>query len=136
MLRLPTHLVLTLLLAAGCDSTKDAPSVDAPIARDSLVVDASSIDGTAGSLATVVDCAGLTPDATVIYYVGPTPRTQTITAGQVVKFHMLDVHTAWETNGLWSATGDAETCVRFDGPGVYNFYCYFHAEETGSITVE
>jgi plastocyanin len=148
MLRLA--LVSCTVMCAACGGSSDDPSVDAPVAADAaILIDGAPIDGApidggvdapAGTMATVVDCAGVTPVAE-IRYVGDvlTPRTTTVTVGAVVRFSQLGSHTAWETNGLWSATGDQETCVRFDGAGAYSFYCYFDMadpDEVGTVTAE
>lgn len=124
---------LATLLACGSDDDDGAPSTDAP------AIDATEIDAPPGTAATVIDCAGVTPVAEIRYDGDVlSARTLTVARGEVVRFHSLGNHTAWHDGGLWSATGDDPQCVRFDGAGAYNFYCYFDAvnvEETGTITV-
>ncbi|HVK82547.1 MAG TPA: hypothetical protein VM513_00500, partial [Kofleriaceae bacterium] len=94
-------------------------------------------DAPPGTMATVVPCPAAGADADVWYYdgIGYIGGSATIPLGGTVRFHDLGTHTADHVNGLWSASGDAELCVRFDGAGGYAFRCYFHAEETGTITV-
>lgn len=127
-----TFALTTLLACGGSDD-------DAPPATDAPAIDAVEIDAPAGTAATVVDCAGVTP-AAEIRYDGDvlSARALTVARGGVVRFHSLGPHTAWHDQGLWSASGDEPTCVRFDGAGAYTFYCYFDmadVDETGTITV-
>jgi len=135
MTRLSIVTVTLLSLNACGSSDDDDVAVDAPAA-----IDAVAIDAPAGTLASVVDCTGLTPAAEVRFEGDVlSTRAVAITAGQVVRFHSLGRHTAWHDQGLWSANGDESTCVRFDGAGVYGFYCYFdsvNADERGTVTVQ
>ncbi len=127
---------LSILACGGGD---DDGGGDNPPATDAPAIDAPGIDAPPGTAATVVDCAGVTPVAEVRYNGDVlSARALTVARGEVVRFHSLGSHTAWHTEGLWSASGDEPQCVRFDGAGSYGFYCYFDSqdpEETGTITV-
>lgn len=118
------------------DGDDDTPATDAPPTIDAP----PEIDAPPGTAATVVDCAGVTPVAEIRYNGDVlSARALTVARGDVVRFHSLGSHTAWHTEGLWSASGDESQCVRFDGAGSYGFYCYFDSQdpdETGTITVQ
>lgn len=130
-----------LAFTAGCGESEISTPNDAPAHTTDAAADGRvGPDAPAGTAATTVDCASVTPQAEVHYAGGVlTPKSTAIGLGQVVRFHALGVHTAWHTNGLFSATGDDEVCVRFDAFGAYPFNCYFHtgtAAEDGTVTVQ
>lgn len=124
-------LVLTACSGDGDERIEESASPDAGGPRE---VDAAP----GGTAATVVDCAAATPAADVWYYsgVGFVVPTSPIKVGEVVRFHDLESHTADHVLGLWTASGNVEVCVRFDGIGGYDFRCYFHAAEQFTIVVE
>lgn len=131
---------LTFVVAAACggEDGKDQPPVDGPGVDTPVSIDARSPDGPAGTAATVVDCAGATQSGDVWYYsgVGFMVPTAPIAVGQVIRFHDLETHTADHLEGLWTAGGNQEVCVRFDGAGSYGFRCYFHSSEQFAIVVQ
>lgn len=121
----------------GADT--DAPDVDA--AAPGPDAGLGGVDAAHGTAVTVVDCADAAATGEVWYYVGVGFITwdSPIAVGDVVRFHDLETHTAWSDDGLWSADGGAEMCVRFDAAGTYPWHCYFHAgdeAEQSAIVVE
>jgi plastocyanin len=125
------------VLATGCGGSDDGEhsTPDAPAGDASTSVDASTGDARIGTAAMVVPCNGATIADDVWYYVGFMTPGSPVSPGSVIRFHDLGSHTADHVAGLWSANGDTETCVQFDGLGEYAFNCYFHPQETGKITV-
>ena len=117
-----TSLALTTVACGGDDDDGGGTSIDAPAAT---------------TTATVVDCTGVTPAATIT---APgfayTPNAVTITSGQVVKFTMPASHDAKSrTPGLFHVMFNQEQCLRFDGAGRVEFFCVPH-QFTGTITVQ
>jgi plastocyanin len=117
-----------VVLALAACTSDPAPSVDAPSST---------------SIATV-DCATVTPAATVTTTMMATPESDqympkmsTITMGGVVKFVMPNAHNVAANTGTDAAVsvGFGETkCLRFTMPGTYNFHCVPHGFQ-GSVTV-
>jgi plastocyanin len=58
-----------------------------------------------------------------------------VAVGDIVAFTMPSSHDAASDDGLFSATFNATTCVRFDAPGTYRYHCSPHRFE-GEIVVE
>lgn len=128
--------VLSFAVLAGCTGGSGDPLPDAA-AADAAPGDGVQPDALVGNLAQVVPCPDVGTDADVWYYtpLGYMPKHTDLLGGAVVRFHDLDTHTADHTAGLWSASGDASTCVQFNSLGTFTFQCYFHPEEKGTITV-
>ncbi|MDX2092214.1 MAG: hypothetical protein SFX73_30390 [Kofleriaceae bacterium] len=137
-MKTPLGFVLVLLAACDGGSGSGDPTPDASATPDAPRPDAAvTPDASLGNAVTIVDCAQITPAGDLWYYSGigylvPAP----ITVGQVIRIHDLESHTADHVSGLWSASGNAEQCIRFDEAGAYPFGCYFHPDETGTITVQ
>ncbi len=129
-------LVFAAACIGGCDDPTKGPTPDAA----TPLPDAASPnpDATPGTAVAAVPCPAGGATAEVWYYegMGYVGATATISVGQIVRFYNLGNHTADHASGLWSASGDAELCIRFDGPGAYAFRCYFHSQEQGAITVQ
>ncbi len=128
---------LSFAFLAGCTGGSGEPPPDAAGSDATPVDGMPQGDARVGTMASVVPCAEVATAADVWYYapLGYMPKNTDVLVGSVVRFHDLDTHTADHTNGLWSASGDASTCVQFDGLGTFTFQCYFHPEEKGTITV-
>ena len=120
----------------ACTGGSDEPPTDASVA-DASPFDGAQPDAPTGTMASVVPCPGGDTGADIWYYdgIGYMPATTVIPFGGVIRFHDLGAHTADHVQGLWSASGDADYCVRFDGLGTFSFRCYFHSGEQGTITV-
>ncbi|MBP6633247.1 MAG: hypothetical protein KBG28_01875 [Kofleriaceae bacterium] len=137
---------LTLLTAAcGSDSECEGASADCgqPGSPDAAVV-APGVDAAlpvvdapppSGAPVDQLDCAGLAPVATVVAdNNGATPRAVSVRVGDVLRVEAGAEHSHWETSGAWSISGTS--CLRFNQPGTYTSYCYFHGQEAqGTITV-
>ena len=137
-LLLTTSLSLLACSSSGNTGDDEPPAPDAPVATP---------DGTpptpdgppAGTAATVVPCEGATIAGDIWFYDGigflGSALNVDSPVGSIVQFHSMSVHTADHVQGLFSASGDAPICVRFDAVGSYEFACYFHGEETGAINI-
>ena len=127
---------LVFACLAGCTGGSGEPPPDAA-ASDATSIDSMQPDARIGTMARVVPCPEVGTAADIWYYapLGYVPKSADALVGQAVRFHDLGTHTADHVAGLWSASGDADTCVQFDDVGTFAFRCYFHAEETGTITV-
>lgn len=131
------------LLAAACGSDSrcegSACSEPAPDAAAQASSDAPqpAIDAPPPSGASVdqLDCAVLAPVATVVADAnGATPSALDLRVGDALRVEAGADHSHWETSGAWSISGTS--CLRFNQPGTYTSYCYFHADEAqGTITV-
>ncbi len=89
------------------------------------------------AMVSTVSCAGVTPAVTVATTgFAFTPRSSTITVGQIVKFTMPADHDAKSTAtpALWHAMFSGDTCVKFDSAGTFEFLCVPH-RFTGTIVV-
>lgn len=139
-----TNLASILLLATslfactGSGSTgDDDPAPDAPAATPDG--SPNTPDAPPGTAASVVPCAGATIAGDIWYYDGigyvGSALNAELPPGSVVQFHDMSTHTADHEQGLFSASGDEERCVKFDGAGTYDFRCYFHGDEVGAIKI-
>lgn len=69
-----------------------------------------------------------------------TPMHITIKAGDIIEWHNRDSegHTATDKGGTWD-TGtlrrNKKAVIRFDKPGQYDYYCSWHSNMQGKITV-
>lgn len=141
ILRSTLTLASLLAVAAACDSEKPCEgqdcSADASSQPDSATppVDAAAIDAPSGAPVDQLDCAGLSPAATVIVDArGATPSAVSVRVGEVVRVEAGAEHSHWDTGGAWSIGGTS--CLRFNQVATYTSYCYFHGDEPrGTITV-
>jgi plastocyanin len=140
--------------AAAADAAVDARVPDADLSdADPLAPDArpdAAVDATVDGPPTPppppvveVDCASVTPTATVVingsgngYTITP---SATIAVGQAALFRMPSRHNAvsgspGQGDGKFTANFDATTCFRFDLAGTYPFFCGPH-QFTGQLVV-
>ncbi len=100
-----------------------------------------------GTVAKVLDCAGQTIAKTItLQNFAFSPASETIKAGEVVKFDNQDTATHTVTSGKPSCpdgkwnTGDipagSSKCVEIDVAGTYPYFCSIHPSMTGNITVD
>ncbi|MDQ3368332.1 MAG: plastocyanin/azurin family copper-binding protein [Myxococcota bacterium] len=128
-------LAIALVLLAGC-SEDNKPSVDAAPGVQDAVADAP-----AAATVVTVDCAGVTPAATVMTSnFAFTPGVVTITVNAVVRFAPESVHNvvpgaAPTDPGLRSGALGEARCLRFTTAGTFNYRCQPHPNMTGTITV-
>jgi hypothetical protein len=131
-MKLPTLMISNILVAAslvacgGSDAKTDAP-IDGTVTID------------APGFAMEVNCAGITPSATVTTGAGFAyePTSSAITIGQVVKFVMIaGTNHNVNSNGKGFDVGFGATkCFKFLKGGTYSFKCDPHSF-TGSIVVQ
>jgi hypothetical protein len=139
MTNLASILLLTTSLLACTDSGSGGgdPTPDAPAGTPDGTP--GTPDAPAGTAASVVPCAGATIAGDIWYYDGigylGSALGAELPVGSIVQFHDMASHTADHAQGLFSMSGDAEQCVKFDGVGNYEFRCYFHGEEMGAIKI-
>jgi len=136
---LSTSLTLIACSSSGGNTgDDDPPAPDAP-ATTPDGAQPPTPDAPAGTAAGVVPCEGATIAGDIWFYDGigylGSALNQTFPIGSVVQFHDMASHTADHVQGLFSVSGDTQTCVRFDALGSYEFRCYFHGEETGAINI-
>ncbi len=77
-------------------------------------------------LAAEVACTGVLSPVITTAGFAFSPVTTTVTVGTVVKFTVPLEHNAMSDDGLFSADFNGDTCVRFDAPGTYRFFCVPH----------
>ncbi len=113
--------------AVAATSTKPKPTSTAPTA--------CANNSSVASLAMVNDPTG-SP-----YPYAFSPKSVTVTCGGVVKVtnNTAYVHTVSPTHGGFADSGDVNATmsasVRFSYPGTYGFYCVYHSNMTGTVTV-
>jgi len=119
-------LVLAIGLAAACSDGDDGGDGD----------DGVAVDAAPGALAAAEVACPAQPAATVTTVgFAYSPASTRVAVGDVVAFTMPGSHDAASDDGLFSATFDTTTCVRFDAPGTYRYHCTPHRFE-GEIVVE
>ena len=124
----------------ACSSSQsgdDGPAPDGPAATPDGAP--ASPDALVGAAAEVVPCEGATTVGDVWFYDGlgyvGSALGSEHPVGSIVQFHDMSTHTADHVQGLFSVSGADPTCVRFDAPGTYDFYCYFHSQEGDAIKI-
>lgn len=136
-----TLFLLATTLAFACSSSGNDSGDDAPPDAPAATPDGAPLspDAPAGTAAVVVPCEGATTVGDVWFYDGigyvGSALDGDFPVGSIVQFHDMSTHTADSVQGLFSVSGDAPVCVRFDALGSYAFRCYFHGEETGAIDI-
>lgn len=141
MANLASILLLTTSLFACTGDGSGGDPGDDPTPDAAATPDGSpgTPDAPAGTAASVVPCAGATIAGDIWYYDGVGYVGSALNAdlpmGSIVQFHDMSSHTADHTQGVFSASGDTPQCVKFDGAGTYEFRCYFHGNEVGTIKI-
>jgi plastocyanin len=109
-----------LLLIAACSSSNDAATPDA------------------ASTATVraVDCATVTPAASITTTSNAyTPNQSTIAVGGVIKWTLPAPHDVASTTAGLVVDFGATKCLQFTAAGTFAYHCSAHGF-TGSVTVQ
>jgi plastocyanin len=101
---------------------------------------ASKPDASTGSDAAIVAAKVVTCPAAVQFNVGVSgqsyvPPAQTVPAGSIVKFTASIDHSAKSRDNLFTVDFGETTCVQFQKPGAYQFYCTAHGF-LGTVTVQ
>ena len=117
----------------GCGSSSSSPTIDAPKHIDApAAIDAPMIDAPPPTALTV-DCATVTPVATITTTSGVfaySPPSATINVNDVVEFMMASSHNVvpdatMSDTGLHVGFGETK-CLQFTVAGEFHFHCQPH----------